>query len=377
MIATLRESLMAHSRAVILDNQAPSGAYVACPTMPDYRFSWFRDGAFITYALTLDGHACGISHSGSMAAQWESAERFHTWCANIISERAEALERSIARARRGEPPVAADLLNARYTVDGASGPPDWPEFQLDGPGTWLWALAEFVRIARYRPLPALWEEAIRLAARYLAALWRTPCHDCWEERGGDVHISTLGAIYAGLRAAMRLVPSLDFHAECAAIRQFVITHGLTPGLELAKSVGLDMVDANLIGCAVPHGLVAADEPVMRRTVARITRDLLAPGHGLHRHLEDTYYGGGAWVLLGLWLAWYYAEAGELNRAREIVAWAETHADAQGNLPEQVNAVLLAPSHYAEWVRIRGPIANPLLWTHAKYLVVQHRLAALG
>src|SRR5690606_20461912 len=87
-------------------------------------------------------------------------------------------------------------------------------------------------------------------------------------------------------------------------------------------------------------------------------------------LEDTYYGGGAWVLLALWLAWYYAVAGETARARALVAWAEDQADAEGNLPEQVNTAMLAPASYAGWVAQRGPIARPLPWSHAKYLIVR-------
>jgi hypothetical protein len=45
------------------------------------------------------------------------------------------------------------------------------------------------------------------------------------------------------------------------------------------------------------------------------------------------------------------------------------------LPEQVNSVMLAPAHYDRWVKLRGPIASPLLWTHAKYLIVQRVRAA--
>jgi len=359
-----------HSLIVLLDNQQPGGAYLACPTMPDYRFSWFRDGAYIAYALTLDGADLGITYSGSMAAQWESAARFHDWCAGVITRRADALERSIARARRGEPPVPADTLNARYRADGESGPDDWPEFQLDGPGVWLWSLQAYVEKARVRPLPLVWEQAIVLTARYLAALWQTPCYDCWEERGGDVHISTLGAIYAGLNAAERLLPGLGVVETAAHIRAFVLSRGLTPGGELAKSVGLDMVDANLIGVAVPCGLLAPSDPIMRRTIARLERELCAPEGGVHRHVEDVYYGGGAWVLLALWLAWYYAEIGEMDRARELITWAERQADPDGNLPEQVNAPMLAPEHYQKWVAIRGPIASPLLWSHAMDLIAR-------
>jgi GH15 family glucan-1,4-alpha-glucosidase len=370
------QQLHERSLSILLENQQPGGAYLACPTMPDYQFSWFRDGAYIAYALTLDGQAASVAHKGSMAAQWESAARFHTWCADVINARAERLERCIERAEAGLPLVVTDTLNARYRSDGGEGPHGWPEFQLDGPGTWLWSLLEFVKRAGISPLPLAWEQAVIQTARYLAALWQTPCYDCWEERGDAVHISTLGAVYAGLDAAQRLVPGLDLGRTAQEIRDFVLRHGLTPGGELAKSVGLDMADANLLSVAVPHSLLSPEDPIMQRTVARVERELHASGSGVHRHLEDVYYGGGVWVLLALWLAWYYLEKGDAQRANQLIAWSENQADADCQLPEQVNAIMLAPAHYARWVQQRGPIASPLLWTHAKYLIVRNLQARL-
>lgn len=377
-IPLTRESLHHKSLMVILDHQQAGGGYLACPNMPDYQFSWFRDGAFIAYALTLDGSDRPIQHAVGFAAQWDSAGKFHDWCARMINARAEALERTIARAASGKPLVIADTLNARYRDEGMEGPAEWPEFQLDGPALWLWSLAKYVEICRVRPLPLAWEQAVDLVARYLMAIWRTPCYDCWEERGTDVHISTLAAIYAGLGAAQRLVPRLKTGAIRAEIKAYILTHGLTPHGELAKSVGVDMVDANLLLAALPDdGLLAPDDPLMARTLARIERELVAVGHGVHRHLEDTYYGGGAWVLLGLWLAWHEARLGHADRARELIRWAESHADAEGNLPEQVNDAMLAPAYYPGWVQQRGEIANPLLWTHAKYLLAQYALRQMG
>lgn len=371
----LQNRIHLRSQQVMLDNQQPGGGYLACPNMPDYQFSWFRDGAFVAYALTIDGQFAPISHSSGIAAQWDSAGRFHDWCARMVSDRAPALERTIARANRGEPLVRRDTLNARYTPDGSVGPEDWPEFQLDGPALWLWSLAKYVDVCRMHPLPLVWKQAVDLTARYLAALWSTPCYDCWEERGNDLHISTIAAIYAGLGAATALVPELDFEGIRQTIKLYTLTNGLTPGGELAKSPMLDMIDANLLLAALPDfGLLAPDDPLMRRLVARIERDLVAEGHGVHRHKEDTYYGGGAWVLLGLWLAWYYQQVGNKDRAQRLLTWAEAHADPEGNLPEQVNDAMLATANdYTHWVDIRGEIAKPLLWTHAKYVLVQHSL----
>lgn len=373
---SLREKIYRRSQQVILDNQQEGGGYLACPNMPDYNYSWFRDGAFIAYALTIDGQVAPIQHQIGVTAQWDSALRFHDWCARMVNDRADALERSIARAASGEPLVLADTLNARYTADGVPGPDGWPEFQLDGPAVWLWSLAKYAEICRMqRPLPVIWEAAIERTARYLAALWQSPCYDCWEERGSDIHVSTLAAIYAGLGAAEALVPRLDYAETREAIRRLILTQGLTPSRELAKSLGLDMVDANLLFAALPDfGLLAPDDPLMVRTVARIERDLVAEGHGVHRHLQDTYYGGGPWVLLGLWLAWYDQQVGRDAEALRLFSWAEAHADADANLPEQVNDVMLDASYYAGWVEERGAIASPLLWTHAKYLLVYHRLS---
>ena len=69
----IHDRIYARSQQVILENQQPGGGYLACPHMPDYQFSWFRDGSFIAYALTLDGVRAPIGHASGIAAQWDSA----------------------------------------------------------------------------------------------------------------------------------------------------------------------------------------------------------------------------------------------------------------------------------------------------------------
>ncbi len=373
------DRLYSYSRKVLLDNQQPGGAYLACPVMPDYQYSWFRDGAFIAYALTIDGNYNGVHYKQGMAAQWDSVSQFHDWCAAQVNRRQEAIERTIARAQRGEPLVLADTLNARYTADGLEGPGDWPEFQLDGLGLWLWSLKASIETVGITPLPENWEQAVILVARYLVATWQYPCNDCWEEQSDKVHTGTLAAIYAGLVAALLLVPELADNPtiQCApqAIREYVLQNCLTPTGELAKYAqpggGVDAIDANVLTASLPDGMFSLDDLVLVKTIARIERELRpADSGGIYRYLKDTYYGGGPWVLLGLWLAWYYARAGNHERAAELLGWAEAQADAEGNLPEQVNHPLLASQEFYErWVTTRGEIARPLLWVHAKYMLV--------
>jgi len=51
------------------------------------------------------------------------------------------------------------------------------------------------------------------------------------------------------------------------------------------------------------------------------------------------------------------------------------ADADGSLPEQVSGHLLHPVRLAEWQESWGPVARPLLWSHAMYLNLHGELRA--
>jgi len=351
--------LYRHSVEVILDHQDPGGGYVASPTFSDYHYCWFRDGAYVAYAMDLAGER-------------DSARRFHDWCARAVNRRRAAVERAIDKVGRGEPLAETDYLHTRYTLTGREGEDTaWPNFQLDGLGTWLWALAEHVRRACLRPLPPAWQAAAVLTARYLAALWRLPCYDCWEEYGDRIHPHTLAAIYGGLQALGSLGLAGEWSEVPTVIRAFVLEQGVQNG-RLVKSVGNSAVDASLIAVATPYRLLEPGDTRMQATVARIEVELRRAGGGVHRYAADTYYGGGEWVLLTAWLGWYYAAVGAPEKAHELRAWVEAQADERGDLPEQVPRTLTDPRYLEVWRQQRGEIARPLLWSHAKYLILHHQ-----
>ncbi|MBK9714536.1 MAG: glycoside hydrolase family 15 protein [Kouleothrix sp.] len=349
--------LYTYSLDLIRANQSPSGAYVASPTFATYRYCWFRDGAYIAYAMDLSG-------------DHDSAARFYEWAADAVRARADAVERAITASARGQP-APDDLLHTRYTLDGAVGTDDWPNFQLDGFGTLLWGMAEHLRLGQ-AGLPARWRDAVALLARYLGALWRLPCYDCWEEFSQHVHTSTLAAIYGGLSAAATLLGEAGPAQAAAEIRAFVLERCVSGG-SLVKFVGSDAVDANLIHAATPYRLLGPDDPLMRATVARIESELRRDGGGVHRYADDSYYGGGEWVLLSAYLGWYYVEIGEPARAQALLDWVAAQADADSSLPEQVAEHLNHPDMLPVWEQRWGTSARPLLWSHAAYLTLATKL----
>jgi len=364
-------NLYQHSIRTIRTYQAPSGAYVASPGFPTYRYCWFRDGAFTAYAMDV-------------ARQHESAYRFHDWVAETVLRHADSAERAIAKAQQGQP-LGNDYLHTRYTLEGETGSDDWPNLQTDGLGTWLWAVAEHVRRTG-QALPSQWESAVVLVARYLAALWSRPCYDLWEENPQYLHPHTLAALHAGLKAAagLSLAHARSWVKVAAQIDRFVLTYGIRDG-HLTKSVAIPSgcsaegpsltgVDASLIGASTPYRILGPDDHVIRATVAQIETDLHRPGGGVYRYRGDTYYGGGEWVILAAWLGWYHTEVGQCEQAAALLRWIEAQADRQGDLPEQVSTHLLSPSHYPAWEARWGTVARPLLWSHAMYVVLYHALA---
>jgi len=340
---------------IILSNQAPTGAYVACPNFPTYHYCWFRDGAFSAYAMDRVG-------------EYTSAARFHGWAAAAINARGHVVERATARAYNREPLGKADILHTRYTVDGGddTGKEEWPNFQLDGFGTWLWALREHQQLSG-ADLPDDWRSAARLAADYVAALWPRPCYDCWEEFSDRVHPHTLAAVYGGLRAHAEL-DHADHTASLQAIQRFLFEAAVQEG-HFVKFIGSGDVDSSLLGLAVPYGVVALDDPRMRATIEQLERELQRGG-GLHRYATDTYYGGGEWVLLTAWLGWYYVQMGEHRKAEAALRWVEAQADPEGQFPEQVPVSLNDPAYLKPWQERWGEIASPLLWSHAKYIILR-------
>ncbi|PZF79607.1 glycoside hydrolase family 15 protein [Jiangella anatolica] len=360
-VADLRR-LAEVSVTLIAEAQDPvSGAYPAAVGFEPYGgFCWFRDGAFI---------AEGMSRAGAVS----SATAFHDWCAGVLKREAPAVASLVADVAAGSQPSDAELLPARYTLAGDRHDDGWWNYQVDGYGTWLWALRS--HLARWELPVAPYVAAAETAVRYLAAVGDQTCRDWWEEHRDETHVSTLASVHGGLRAAASL-GILPATADMAADRigDLVSRAGVYDGA-LRKWLGSTAVDASLVVAGVPFELVPPSGPVMAATVDRVTSELSTPGGGVHRYRADTFYGGGQWPILAAFLGWHHAVAGSRDRAAELLRWIASTADSSGRLPEQVPP-LLAPGVLPEWLDRWGPSARPLLWSHAMFLILASELAPM-
>lgn len=345
---------VATSVAAMLGNQHLSGSFVACPDFPQYRYCWLRDGAFTAYALDRAGEA-------------EAAERFHRWCGRAILGVGGVMAEAVARQATGRPVDASAMPPARFSLDGAVVKDDWPNFQVDGYGTWLWSLEQHLRMAGGRALPSRLAPAVELTASYLAAFGTSPCFDVWEESGGSVHTATLACVYGGLVAGSHMLDDAGLAARAASVRATVLGQGRRDGY-FRKSDHSEEVDGALLWLCEPFHMVPPGERAFVETVRRISTELDLDG-GIRRYPADTYYGGGAWPVLTASLGWYYAISGNLGAAQQRSDWITERIDDQGRLAEQFGGERRDPKSYGEWVGRWGAPAPDLVWSHAMYVVL--------
>ncbi len=361
-------SLVERSIEIIDEHQDVGGAYPASPTFSVYKYSWFRDGAFIADAMSRSGRV-------------DSANRFFDWCTNVVVQRTNHIEGLVDRARSGELVGRDEHLPTRYTLDGNATGQDWWDFQLDGYGTWVFVLAKHIRRHRLlvSDLSSSTMRAIELSVDYLTAYWQHPCFDWWEEHVDGVHTSTLASIEAGLRAASsaglvtnaRAVGALN----CADdIVELIRSDGVIDN-HLIKTLGAgDRVDASLIAALTPFETFDPNGALATGTYTRIVTDL-GPD-GVHRYLGDTYFGGGRWIVLAGFLGAHEARTGQTDRALARLEWMCAQALGDGSLPEQVTGNSLDPTYIRHWVNRWGSVATPLLWSHAMYITLADELGML-
>jgi GH15 family glucan-1,4-alpha-glucosidase len=345
----------------ILRHQEPNGALVASRDFSEYQYCWLRDGSFIAFAL-------------DRADEHDASARFHQWVNGAIAGISDLIDAAIDSARRGAAVDPAHMPPTRFTLDGSpEGDDDWPNFQIDGYGTWLWALELHLRATGLDGVPAELRESVVRVARYVDAFALSNCFDVWEESGNARHVSTLACIYGGLRAAERMLGDGGYLARAETVRAAAIEGAAQAG-RFVKSTESDDVDASLLWLATPFGLTDAGDPLFAETV-RVIEERLTLDGGLRRYPQDTYYGSGAWPVLTASLGWHYAALGDDVAAQRCRDWIVEQFDEQGRLAEQYGGEHRDREHYREWVARWGTPAANLAWSHAMHIVLCTELEA--
>ncbi|WP_077488792.1 glycoside hydrolase family 15 protein [Sinomonas mesophila] len=354
----------AGSIELLLSAQNATGAIPASPVHDVYQYGWLRDGSWCAYALQRAGQA-------------DAASRWHHWvAATLLSHRHRFAEATDA-VRNGVI-TGRSMLPARFTLEGSEEPQgeseeEWPNFQTDCYGFWLWALAD--HLTHGGELDDVLRDASELVVGYLLVAGETPCFDCWEEHPGNVHTSSLAAVAAGLRDMGALLQDEAAQRYALQLLQRITGPEHVLGGAFIRFPGDTCVDGSLLWLAIPFNLVTVDDPLFQNTLSRIRDELLVPDGGLRRYLGDTFYGGSEWILLAATYGWVAVASGDRATAGRMLDWIEAAATPEGLLPEQVQNHVQSPYMLEFWRRRWGATATPLLWSHAMHIVLREELGS--
>lgn len=328
-----------------------------------YAYCWPRDGAYSLWPLIRMGYV-------------DEPYRFFEFC------------------RRGLHP--SGFLMHKYRADGAIGSswhpyvhPDGntaPPIQEDETALVLFLFAQFYQShTEPRVLNEFYHTMVTPMADFMASYvdgttgLPKPSYNLWEE----VYLTTTcttSLVYAALLAAADLAEAADDPNKAVLWRSRaddILTAAHKHLFNHEKQYfyrGLivqdgevhydDVIDVSSVFGAFMFGLFPADSEQLELSIKTLSRTFgLTDGHiGLPRYENDHYrraspdITGNWWPVTTLWMAQYYLETGEFDKAKQSLAWVRDHSLETSILPEQISPLTNEPLSVA-----------PLTWSHAEYI----------
>ncbi|MBB6673515.1 glycoside hydrolase family 31 protein [Cohnella nanjingensis] len=332
-----------------------------------------REGVLSPYAAWIVAENGEAGLNGDRLRWAESA-----WLAYALAQAGEA-EQAAPILARMERALAAALLGGSDTDgDEGAGMESGTEFEAEeeakakveaevdeepsaAAAYWLWAYG-VSRSAGYAG-PAASERLLAAAVSEVGAGFAKPRAHWLAEAGGPtdeaVWFANLAIAYGGLLAVQ---PHASGEGEAIqrwlkAIRELVFAKFIKDE-KIVSRLGSSRIDGDIVLAAVPFGLLGIEDRILIEALDVLEREL-ASSQGVRLSESDTYYGGCERPDLTALLAWYYAEKGDLARAKGLLAGLDRQQEASGGRLGAVDeATAREPLYAAHWRERGQPPASP-------------------
>lgn len=326
-----------------------------------YCYCWPRDGAYAIWPLLRLGYK-------------EEARNFFEFCRDIIN-------------RDG-------YMMHKYQPDRAIGSTWHPlvhnnkrelAIQEDETAIVIVMLGEYLKLTGDKKfVELLYGTFVRPAAQFMRTFKDEATHlphasyDLWEEKF-ITSTYTTAVTYSALKVAASLADVFDYPDDVVAWSE--AADELLTGMDVLydperrayrKGILLkaenELEYDNTLDVSSMYGMMMFGpeeaKAKLADTVHLIEVILMnqSPSGGAPRYENDWYmrkkadYLGNPWIITTLWLAQYYHEQGQSDKAHEIMAWAGTKTTESGIFSEQVDP---------ETGSQLG--VSPLVWSHAEYI----------
>ena len=326
-----------------------------------YSYCWPRDGVFVTEAFDV-------------VSMHEETEKFYsTFC-------------KMTQSKNG-------MWEQRFYTDGRLAP-CWG-YQIDETASVILGIYAHYKITKNKKFLKdnlkMCEKAISFLEKYIDDLLENKgkfqlSYDLWEEHEGNSFYS-VATIFAAFNAMSKIYIELKSTLDINKVKSEIIKtqiENMEKNSQKLKDYCLNTfydenkksfvrnlddkkIDISLLGVIVPFKMFSPDDKKVKNTIERINMTLRTYTGGYIRYEDDGYMGGyNPWPIATLWMAWYYLEAGDNQKALENFAFVTNSASGHGYLGEQVNNDAMKPS----WV-------IGLTWSHAMYLLTLEKMLQKG
>jgi GH15 family glucan-1,4-alpha-glucosidase len=326
-----------------------------------YAYCWPRDGAYSLWPLIRMGYI-------------DEPYRFFEFC------------------RRGLHP--SGFLMHKYRADGAIGS-SWhpyvhadgntaPPIQEDETALVLFVFAQFYQM---HPEPRILNEFYHTMVTPMADFMASyidgftglprPSYNLWEEVYQTTTYTT-AVVYAALLAAADLAEAADDPTRAvlwrsraddilAAAHKYLYNSDkkcLYRGLLVQhEEIQYDeTIDVSSVFGAFMYGLFPAESEELTTSIQAVSDTFGSDQIGLPRYQNDNYrrvssdVTGNWWPVTTLWMAQYYLETDQTEKALQALDWVRDHSLETNIFPEQINPINNEPLSVA-----------PLTWSHAEYI----------
>ena len=325
-----------------------------------YQYCWPRDAVFTTTAMDI------------LKMKKEVEKFYKSFCKNTQS-------------RNG-------MWEQRFFTDGRLAP-CWG-YQIDETASVIVGVYNHYKVIEDKKFLKdnlkMCEKAINFLKKYVEDIFQetNKCgisYDLWEEYEG-VNLYAVSSIFASFNAMIKIYEELkeeftknrvkqeNVNKEketlrnlSVTLREYILKNFYDESKKsLVRNLEDKTLDISILGTVIPFELFTPKDKKILNTVERINMTLRTYTGGYKRFETDTYREGKPWIIATLWIAEYYLEIGEKQKAKECFDFVIKTSTEHGFLAEQVNNSTMQP----DWVIGLG-------WSHAMFIETLKKMIEKG